>query len=406
MTTAPATARQTTYGELFAVREFRVLFGGNLLGVLAETMRMLALAVLVFAATGSALLAAFAYTVSFLPQVLGGAFLLALADRLPPRAAIVAGGVVRTASTLAVAAVPMPVGGALALLFAVSVVTPVFSAAGSSLLPEVVPGDSYVLARATFNLAVSGAQIASLGAGGLVLGFLGPRPLLYVAAALALVAACWNRFGLTRRPARTTHAAGSPVAETLRGNARLLADHTLRGLLLAQWLPVWLLTGAESLAVPYVAWRDGSASGAGFVLAAVPVGMLVGDLVVGRLATPPLRERAAVWLALLVGAPLVAFALHPPAPAAAVLYAAAAFGLSYELGLQRAFLAAIPDKVRGQTFGLLGTGLMTGQGLGAVGLGALADAVPPGLALGIGGAAAVLAVLLLRTHFLPHDGST
>ena len=37
----------------------------------------------------------------------------------------------------------------------------------------------------------------------------------------------------------------------MAGNIELLCDRTVRGLLLAQWLPAWSVTGAESLIVPY-----------------------------------------------------------------------------------------------------------------------------------------------------------
>ena len=42
--------------------------------------------------------------------------------------------------------------------------------------------------------------------------------------------------------------------------------------------PAWLVTGVEALVVGYVAHRGWTTSGASLVLAAVPVGMLVGDV--------------------------------------------------------------------------------------------------------------------------------
>ena len=63
----------TTYREVFAVREYRALLGGFALQLTGETVKMLALAVLVFASTGSPLLAALAYVAGFLPQALAQA---------------------------------------------------------------------------------------------------------------------------------------------------------------------------------------------------------------------------------------------------------------------------------------------------------------------------------------------
>jgi len=54
----------------------------------------------------------------------------------------------------------------------------------------------------------------------------------------------------------------------------------VRGLLLAQWLPVWFGTAAEL--APYAGSLGHPPSAAGPLLAAVPCGMLAGDVAVGR----------------------------------------------------------------------------------------------------------------------------
>ncbi|MFD2349320.1 hypothetical protein ACFSTC_07980 [Nonomuraea ferruginea] len=82
-----STERAATYGEVFAVREFRVLFGSFALLVSGDSIKMLALSVLVYAESGSPGLAAAAYMVGWLPYIVGGMFLLSLADRLPARGA-------------------------------------------------------------------------------------------------------------------------------------------------------------------------------------------------------------------------------------------------------------------------------------------------------------------------------
>lgn len=62
-------------------------------------------------------------------------------------------------------------------------------------------------------------------------------------------------------------------------------------------------------------------------------------------------------------------------------------GFAYGLGIQRAFIEAIPDDGRGQAFALMSTGLMTLQGIGPIGLGALAEVIPVGTAMGAAGMA-------------------
>ena len=149
-------ARPATYRSVFAVGEFRLLFAGSLMYVLGFTFEILGLSVLVYAQTRSAFLAALAFSMGFAPQVLGGALFTALADRLPARAVITAGLLLRAVPGLLIGAVPgMPVAVMLALVAAAASITPVFSAAVSGLLPDVLDGDRYVLGRSMLSLLSS-----------------------------------------------------------------------------------------------------------------------------------------------------------------------------------------------------------------------------------------------------------
>jgi MFS family permease len=115
------------YRDVWAEPVFRVLFLSRSLGTTADTLRMLALSVLIYAATGSALLAALTYGISFLPQLLGGSLLGALTDRARPRALMTAGYIGEFASTAVLGLARLPVWGALTLVAAVSCLTPVFT---------------------------------------------------------------------------------------------------------------------------------------------------------------------------------------------------------------------------------------------------------------------------------------
>ena len=406
--TAIAAAPRTTYRSLFAAGEFRVLFAGQLAYVLGFEFEILGLSVLVFAQTRSAFLAALAFSTGFAPQALGGALFTSLADRLPPRLVITAGLLIRAVPGLLIGLLPgLPVAVMLVLVAAAATVAPVFSAAIAGLLPDVLDGDRYVLGRSVLSLTASGTQILGLGLGGIILAVLPPGRLL-LAAGCALVISALVRRGLRPRPARAGHdrargpgRARGTVRATIAGNAELLASRPVRGLLLAQWLPGWLVTGAESLVVPYTASLGKPASAASPLLAAVPAGMLLGDVLVGRFCRPQTRERLAFPLALLLGLPLVALAFRLPVPFAAAALFVSGLGFGYQLGIQQAFLAAVPPRVRGQAFGLNSTGLMGGQGLIPPAAGALAGALGAASAIAVTGAAAVLAALALRQPLTP-----
>jgi predicted MFS family arabinose efflux permease len=324
-----------------------------------------------------------------LPYVVGGAFLLSLADRVPPRPLLVGFHVLRAGVT-ALPALGLPPAAAIAVTAAAGLFAPVATAAVTAVLPDLLPGDGYVLGRSVFTMTAAGAQIGGHAVGGLLLLAVGPEGALWLAAGSSLLAAAGARAGVRRRPPRKA-ADGASVRETWRVNRLLLADRGTRGLLLAQWLPISLAVGSEGVVIPYTA-HLGRPDAAGAVLASFAAGMLAGNLVVGRARD---RERLAPPLAAAMGLPLLGFAARPGVAAACVLAALAAFGLSYELGLQRRFLDAVPQDVRGQALGLANIGVITGQAACVAAAGALGEVLPPGMVMALFGAASTAAAAVL-----------
>jgi hypothetical protein len=396
-----------SYRSVFAVREFRTLFAGQLMFVLGFEFEILGLSVLVYARTGSSLWAALAFSAGFAPQAVSGAFLTSLADRLPPRAAISGSLLARAFPGLVIGVAPaMPVPLTLVVVGAAALVTPVFLASNSGLLPELLDGDRYVIGRSVFSLVSAGTQIAGLGLAGVVLAVLSARGLMLLAGASLTASALVMRLGLRRRPARADRVGGpgsgsgsgkgarGVARATLAGNRELLASPRLRRLLLMQWLPAWFASGAEALIVPHTESLGRPAGAASLLLASVPCGMLAGNLVAGRLCPPAIRERLVLPLALLAGAPLLGFAGRPPLALAAVLLFASGTGFAYSVGLQRVLAEAIPERLRGQGFGLVSTGLMGGQGLLPTAFGGVASLLGPAGAIAATGAAVAAAALL------------
>ncbi|UBU17858.1 MFS transporter [Nonomuraea gerenzanensis] len=400
MTTPQAAPTGATYREVFAVRQFRVLFTGYTLFLGGETVKLLALSVTVYAGTGSSLLAALAYVAGFLPFALGGTLLLAYADRWPPRAVLAGYDLVRAVVAAVLAAGVLSPAAMLVLVFVTGVPGAIASAARGALLPELLDGDRYVLGRAVFSMAAGGTQVLGFAAGGMLIAAIGPYGALWITVASCLLSAALLRLRLAGGPGRGTTAGTYAVRQTWRVNRELLRRPEVRSLLLAQWLPPALVVGAEGVLVPY-AVRIGVPGSAGLLFTAVALGMLAGDLVIGRLAGPERRERLARPLALLLGAPLLGFVPSPGPGVAAVLLAVSGFGVAYQLGLARRFLEAVPTESRGQAFGLALTGTTTLQGLSAAGGGALGEVVAPGLVVGAAGAASLLAVRALWRVLAP-----
>ncbi|OIK23867.1 MFS transporter [Streptomyces malaysiense] len=386
---------RATYREVLAEPRFRLLFTTRAVAVTADSLRITTFSVLVFTATGSALFSALAFGISFLPQLFGSLLLGSLADRLPPRALIAGGYALECAAALPLALVRMPIAASLAVVALIALATPLFSGASSRLVAQWLEGDAYVLGRSLNNIASSGAQLAGLALGGAAVAVLGAHRALAVSAALHLGCALAVRLRLPRlEPGAsgvTSGAArGGAVRDSLRGAGLLLRGRTVRRLMLAQWLPSAFVAGAEGLIVAYAGGRHFAPGWYAVLMGCLPVGMLIGDLLVGRLLRPSTRERLVVPLVVLLGLPLAGFAAGPGAGVSCGLLLLTGSGFAYGLGLQRPFLAALPRDGQGQAFGLLGSGNMTLQGVGPACFGPVAEGLGTGAAMALAGAAAVL----------------
>lgn len=397
MTTAaaPPAARPATYRYVLAQPYIRVVTATRALAIAADSLRSVALSVLVFADTGSPLLAALTYGISFLPQFVGGMFFGALADRLRPRPVIAGSYAAECLAGLLLATGRLPVGASLALVALIATMTPVFAGASARVTAELLTGDAYVLGRSLNNLASSAAQLVGMAGGGAAVATFGARGALLTAALVHLSAAIAVRLRLPDLLGTPADAAPrSLLRQTWNGNSVLVRDRQIRRLLLAQCLPPACIAGAESVIVPYCAAHGYPSSAPGILLAAMPVGMIVGNFAVSKLMAPDARERSTRWLILLAGAALLGFSAALPLLISACLLVVGGVGLAFMLGLQRRFLDAIPTSSRGQAFGLLSAGLMVLQGVGPLVVGALAQVIPVGAAILSAGVCTLLTAAL------------
>ncbi|OLF07968.1 MFS transporter [Actinophytocola xanthii] len=382
---------EVTYRDVLAEPVFRVLFWTRSAAIGADTLRTVALSVLVFTSTGSAFLGALTFGASFLPQAIGGLAIGALPDLVRPRLLIVGGYLVEAAGAATLALAGPPVWTSLLIVAGIGCLAPAFNGTAGRLTAESLTGDAFVLGRSLFQLASSAAQLLGLALGGVAAATLGPEGALLAAAAVHLGSALAARTLLPNLPAPDRDGGRALLRRSWQGNRELLGDPVVRRLLLVMWLPPAFITGAESLLVPYALLHGFPDAAPGLLLACVPVGMFAGNLVVARLLSPPTRERTVPVLVALLGAPLLPFAFDIGIVLAGVLLVLTGVGFAYGLGLQRRFREAVPAETTGQGFGLMSTGLMTLQGVGPAAFGLLTEVVPVGVSMALGGLAAVLA---------------
>ncbi|MFF4547375.1 MFS transporter [Streptomyces sp. NPDC001406] len=378
-----------SYQVLFRTPEFTPLFVASAAHTAAQTVGGLALGTLVYRATGSPLLSAVSMFGPSLAQVLGAAFLLSGADRLPPRAALTGISLAFAAGTAALALPGLPVGAVFAVVLVLGLVASLGGGVRWGLLTEILPKDGYLLGRSVFNMTSGIMQITGYATGGLLVAALSPRASLLLSAALYLAAAVGLRLGLTARPPRAT---GRPSASaTWRTNAVLWSARPRRLTYLGLWIPNGLVVGCESLFVSY----DPGAAGTLFACAAL--GMLAGDMTVGRLVPPTARTRLATPLLLLLAAPYTLFALHPAVPVAAVCAAVASVGFGASLVQQERLMALTPDELGGHALGLHSAGMLTLQGVSAALAGSVAQFTSPATAMTVMATASLAVTLALAT---------
>lgn len=364
-----------TYREVFALREFRVLFLARCVTMAAISIEGLALGTTTYAITGSTVLTALSMFGGPLITLVGSATVLGASDSMGPRRASM---VMPTAYTVACLLQGLP-DLTWEWRFAILAIPYLAGSATSGstmrLLHEIVPAEGFVLGRATLNIAVGVMQVAGYGLGGLLLLWLSPTTLFLVAAVGAAAVTVILRLGIRERPGVVSD--DGLVSRTRAVNRALLGSLVTRPLYLAMWVPNGLIVGCEALFIPF-----GGHAGAGYLFASAAAGMLLGDVAMGRFVPPQRRDRLIGPLRLLLALPYLGFLFSPPLPAALVLGFVASAGYSASLPLQERLVGATEATTRGQAFGLYSTGLMVGQALGATVGGALATGLGAAHAMG------------------------
>lgn len=393
MTDPGTPARPATFRSVVAVGEFRALWLAQLVSLVGDQLARVALAVLVFGRTGSPLLTGLVYALTFLPWLIGGPLLAGLADRYPRRRVMLATDVARAllVGPMAVPGVPLPVLSGL-LVAAVAFNSP-FSAARAALLPDVLPDDRYVLASAIGNVTAESAQVLGFALGGALVALIGAQQALAIDAATFLASALVLRLGVRNRPA--PEQAGLAGSLGLVSGARhVFSRPRLRVLVGLAWLAAAYVV-PEGLAVPYAADLGYGATAVGLLLAANPVGTVIGGIVVSRLLTPPRRLRAMRPLALLSCAPLIGCWWQPGLTVSLLLWALSGFGSAYMLAANVAFVQAVPNERRARCFAVVQTGLVVGQGAAIVLAGLLAEVIAPHQVVAVAGLVGVAAAAAL-----------
>ncbi|HJP73599.1 MAG TPA: MFS transporter [Pseudonocardiaceae bacterium] len=376
--------------------EFRALWSAYALSVVGDQLARVALTVLVFDRTNSAALAALTYALTMLPNLVAGVALGWLADRFPRRTVMVCCDAAR-AVLVGIMAIPGQPYVALALLLVVvTMLDGPFGAAQGSLLP-VVLGEDYEAGQSIQQMTQQTAMLLGVAGAGLVVVAVGTNVALAIDAATFLASALLVWFGVRHRGGADPgeRQAWSTWWGRITHGAVLVGRNPQLRTLLSMALLALFTVVPEGLAVPFAHQVGAGAAGAGFLLAADPLGFVVGSV-----ALRYLSERTRLrWLGVFAvgtSVALLGYFAHPDLGFALGLLGASGICSAYQTIASTSFVRLVPDERRGQALGFARSSLIAGQGVGVALGGVLAQGVDsPGGAIAIAGAAGTVLALVL-----------
>jgi predicted MFS family arabinose efflux permease len=400
------------FRQIFALAEFRALWAAQLLSVAGDQMARVALTVLVYQRTGSALLAAAAYAATIAPVFIGGVLLSGLADRWPRRAVMITCDLARAPVTALMAVPHIPIAALIGLLCVVTAVGAPFGSARAAIFPDVL-GEAYPLGMAVTMTTYQAGQVLGFAVGGAIVSLAGAPTALLADAGTFMASAATVGLWVHGRPSGSAHVQGRARGGITASVRLTLGCPSVRTPMLLGWVS-WAYNVPEGLAVPLARAAGGGAAAASSIMAAAALGSAAGAIALTRLTGAATRQHLTLALAFMACAILTAVAFRPGLPAILVILFASGLCDSYQVQANASFVAAVPDSLRGQAFGLALGGMQLGQGAVMVLAGAAAQHVGPSLVIAVtGGAGAAAAVLIsfsrsgrpdLSPSSVPHRG--
>ena len=388
---------RVSFRDVLSVPEFRWLWVADVQSAVGDQLSRVALSVLVFHQTHSAVLTALTYALTFLPAMIGGALLSGIADRLPRRKVMVGCDLIR-AALLGLMAVPHSPVWVLFVLLTISVLlgSP-FAAAESALIPDILDGERYVVGSGLRTITNQLAQLAGFAGGGFAVATVGPRGGLALDAVTFALSAGLVLWGVRPRPApapTVVHGLRGYFATIAAGLGLVAGHRRLRTLLGFSWL-LGLFVVPEGIATPYASEIHAGSRGVGLLLAAAPAGTAIGTYLFVRFVPAHRRTEWIGPLTVLCGLPLILCALHPGLVVSLLLWALSGACCAYQVQVVAEYVRTVPAGQRGQAVGVAGSGLLAAQGVGILLGGLVAEAAGPSIAVAsAGGLATVLAGLV------------
>jgi MFS family permease len=396
--------RPVTFRDVFAVGEYRAIYFALLVNWLGDYLARAAIAVLVYQQSKSVLLSAASFAVNFLPWIIGGTVLSALAERYPYRRVLIVSDVSRM-FLIGLLLIPhLPIPAMLLILVVASLGAPPTQAARSALLPLLVKREQLPIAIATNATTTQSAQVVGYLAGAALATAISPQVALAVdVLTFALSATLIARGVRPRPPARERTKRTHLLRESGDGFRLVFGRDTLRSIAILVFVLTMFAIVPEGLAAAWAAQGDPNAAtrglDQGLIMAAGPIGFVIGGLLTSRLAGTDQRNALIRPLAVLSALLLVPTVIGPPPPVAAIFIALSGIaqgGLSPTLNAK--FVLLLPHGFRARAYGVMQTGMQLSQFVAVLATGWLAQEFRLPLVVGLWsvGGTAVMVFLVAR----------
>jgi MFS family permease len=402
--------RPATFRDVFAESEYRAVYLAMLASWIGDYLARAAITVLVYQRTESVMLSAAAFATSYLPWLLFGPLLSALAERHSYRSVMVLGDLARTALILVLVIPGVPWPAILAVLFTVTLTAVPVQAARSALTPLLLSRSQLAVGMAANATTIQAAQVGGYLIGATVAAAVNPRLAMVIVGVLFATSALLVGGGVRQRPPGVPAEQRSHLLRESAAGFRLVFGRpVLRAMAMLAFSISAFSIVPEGLAAGWAAQADPASMsrgvGQGLIMAAGPVGFVIGGLITGRLVTQATRHRLIRPLTVLAPLVLVPAVTAPPVPIVVVLTllsGAAMGGLMPTLNTQ--FVLCLPHGYRARAFGVMQQGLQVAQGGAVLLTGVLADHAPVPVVVGLWSVAGVVLMLVQAAHW-PAAGS-
>jgi MFS family permease len=408
--------RTTSGWELLRTKSFGLLFSGQTVSQIGDSMNKVALLWFVYELTGSAFKMTVVGLLQTIPPLVFGPLIGVYLDRLKKKPVLIWVDLIRTGL---VALIPMlyamealTLERLYVLVFATSIVSTVFGPALASAVPLLVPRAQLTAANALIQSTTNIGLLIGPAVCGVGIAMIGAHNVLYLDAATFLVSAlCLMPIYLHETlGARTRLADGSTILQDLLVGFRFVFVQHRTVLLLMLTATLYSL-GASAFVflLPVFATQllDASAIELGWLWSSLGIGMLGASAWLAWINQGNLQNRLRlISAALAVGAVAVCVLgmLEAPVMAAALIIVFGGSTAVFTPIVWAMLQELTPEPLLGRVFTTFSTGAMASAMAGMAGFGWLADAVGPAASLvGIGALLLTTAAVAAAFSRRPHD---